>query len=86
MFPATSPTERRTGLPGLASPLIVTLPETKADFDIPTPPAITTLPVIFDEVSVPSVTRKEPVTVALAVFRLPAVRFPVIIPVLFANK
>ena len=66
--------------------MIVTLPETNADFATPTPPAITTLPVVFDEVSVSSVTRKEPVTVALAVFRLPAVRFPVIIPVLFANK
>ena len=86
MFPATSPTESKTGLPGLTSPLIVTLPDMNADFAMPTPPATTTLPVIFDEVSVSSVTRKEPVTVALAVFRFPAVRFPVIIPVLFANK
>ena len=66
--------------------MIVTFPETNADFDIPTPPATTTLPVAFDDVSVSSVTRKEPVTVALAVFRLPAVRFPVIMPVVFANR
>jgi hypothetical protein len=66
--------------------LIVTLPEINAEFAMPTPPAITTLPVAFDDVSVAFVTRKEPVTVALAVFRLPAVRFPVIIPVLFANR
>ena len=86
VFPATSPTATRTGLSGLASPLIVTLPETNADFAIPTPPATTTLPVVFDDVSVSFVTLNEPVTVALAVLKLPAVRFPVIIPVVFANR
>ena len=64
-----------------ASPLTVTLPETKSDLATPTPPETNTAPDPFDVVSVVLLTLKEPVDVAFAVVKFPAVVLPVIIAV-----